>query len=185
MSDWPDEFLDPDEIKRLKQAQASPAPSDMPKAAKQGKPPKERVLPTWGVPMSGKGKPSKNWTAAPEYQPVDKAALRRQREDAEWAAAQQKEIARAGKRRARDAKAAVGNARKATRWQEAADREIAQANRGNGGPRGGASYFAEATAGGAPGGGCAPRGGCILAVLPTWLVLVILILLLAGIWASG
>lgn len=195
MSNWPDKFPDPEEIERLKREQHAswPASDDMPVATKPGKrqrPPKEKVLPTWGIPASTgkeKGKRGDGWggkkTAAPEYPPVDKVALEQAAEDAAWAARQQKEIAKANKQQARDARAAARDARKAREWQDAAEREIAAANRGSWERRGGATYYDETTAEGRSGCGRGPRGGCIL--LPTWLVVLILILLLAGMWASG
>jgi hypothetical protein len=193
MSNWPDEFPDPEEIKRIKREQQAswPAPGDMPKAAKPGKgqrPPKEKLRPTWGVPAStgkGEGKPGDGRrgrkTAAPEYAPVDnKAALKRAAEDAAWAARQQKEIAKANKQQARDARAAARDARKAREWQASAEREIESANRGR---RGGVVYAVEPEAGGGRRPGC----GCLgtFAWLPAWVALLALLLLLADIWINS
>ena len=176
MTNWPDEFPDPDEIKRLKREQQAswPAPGDMPKAAKPGKgqrPPKEKLLPTWGVPAStGKGKPGDGRHGKKTAAPVDKAALKRAAEDAAWAAQQQKEIARA---------AAVA-ARRARKWQASAEREIESANRGR---RGGVVYAVEPEAGGGRRPGC----GCLgtFAWLPAWVALLALLLLLADIWINS
>lgn len=184
-NDWPDNWPDPDKIKRDEKA-TRPAPDDWLKG-KKGKgrerreqdqrPPKEKVPPTWGrnffAEYEGKGKKHKGGHGD-RPTPVDRQALKQQLDDAEWAADQQQAIAKANQRQA-------SAARKANEWQAAADREIAQVNR-----RYWQSDEQENTGSDATdrqGGGC--RLGCSFVSLPGWIILLIILYLLADIWMNG
>lgn len=173
-SDWPSEWPDPDKIKKGEKS-AWDAPDDWPKGKKgkgserEQRLPKEKVPATWGRAFfdeyEGRGKKHKGGRGGP----VDKQALKQQRDDAKWAAKQQRAIAKANEREARDA-------RKAAVWQERADREIARANQGN--RQGGAAVSGDKAE---LGDGC----GCIFASVSGWIVLLLLALLLLDILING
>lgn len=179
-SDWPSEWPDPDKIKKGEKS-AWDAPDDWPKGKKgkggerEQRLPKEKVPATWGRAFfdeyEGRGKKHKGGRGGP----VDKQALKQQRDDAKWAAKQQRAIAKANERRANDAG-------KAAAWQAAADREIAKVNQGY--QKGGAaeSYDKpERGDTGESGDGC----GCIFASLPGWFILLLLALLALDILING
>ena len=189
MTDWPD-WPDPDDndaLKRGEQPAAWPAAGDWPtgqkgKPKREARPPKEKVRPTWGRDFfdADKGKKQSKGDRGPrrpasDAPPVDRKALERQREEAEWAAKQRQAIAKASAREARAA-------RKANKWRAAAEREIAKANQGY--QKGGAAVSGDKAE---PGGGCASGDGygCIFASLPGWFILLLLAFLVLDILISG
>ncbi len=178
--DWPSEWPDPDKIKKGEKS-AWDAPDDWPKGKKgkggerEQRLPKEKVPATWGRAFfdeyEGRGKKHKGGRGGP----VDKQALKQQRDDAKWAAKQQRAIAKANEREARDT-------RKAAVWQERADREIARANANQKYQQASAAMSdaygqSKQGDGRASGDGC----GCIFTSVSGWFVLFLLALLLLDI----
>lgn len=181
-SDWPSEWPDPDKIKKGEKS-AWDAPDDWPKG-KKGKAAsgsnncqKRKCRRRGAGPslMSTKAGVRSTKAAAAAAAPVDKQALKQQRNDAKWAAKQQRAIAKANEREARDA-------RKAAVWQERADREIARAN-ANQKYQQASAAMSDAYGQSKQGDGCASGDGCgcIFTSVSGWFVLFLLALLLLDI----